>query len=364
MNFVASNPTEYEQIQRAEHLGREMAFDDTIERPRRSARATNNNSSNNHNVYLSSEETLRNFLSIDDDGSINPKTMVRMPSLAETCKSNSSSFSSLYEYAATFSNTTTERSSSPTSSSRLDKLSTVPVAPIRRSPSLTFVGCPETYADKRSMTALQEKLNAITMLPPLIYSLWYIWTKQWIRYETDTEPSPSVENDSPLLPPFTVLALFLGAIIHNSCSFLYHWKYASVIKDPIVRLQHWSRRLDPSSIHVAAALSSFATSGGNLLYFGVNLVYNLDCVRYQWHEEINPRRNQIRILLAVLLYAVPIAFYCPQTLVCFVSTLALAFWFFAVYPIGGGSHAVFHFLLWPLAPLLLNFASQLEAMKV
>ena len=260
---------------------------------------------------------------------------------------------------------------------------------IDNSTSFASVGCPKKYADKRTMTPFQEKINALTILPSGVYCLYYLLTGKWIRPETlewATEVLAKNNHNSmkfldcipwrflpssliPSLPPPTILAICIGVLVHCPCSFLYHWKYAAN-PDAAARLLHWSRRLDHSAIHACSMVWSFglsaASTDGNyqrhLWFFAFNVIYNLDSIRFHWEEDIKPRRNQLRILGSMLLYTSPLLW--QQQFLLFGKIWAmfvLAVWFFVAYPIGGWSHAAFHIIMIGVPPLLLERVADLEA---
>ena len=305
------------------------------------------------------------------------------------------------------------------------------------------VGCPKKYANKRTMTPLQEKINALTILPSGIYCIHYLWTGKWIRPETwewaagaaaaeaataaaasthyhDTTITTSgtmydcTSHRSflysafpylppiPIPPPTTILAICVGILLHCPCSFLYHWKYAAANpKNATERFQHWSRRLDHSAIHLCSMFWAYGLSGtspiiaansssnssfnsstdhvdaaesSNTFLFWIcfvvlNVVYNTDSIRCHWETEIQPRRNQIRILISMILYTSPLLWQQhhhhqqQQQLLLFGKIwilFGIALWFFATYPIGGWSHAAFHIIMVGVPPLLLEYVAELE----
>lgn len=282
--------------------------------------------------------------------------------------------------------------------------------------SLTSVGCAKTYADQRTMTRFQEKINALTILPSGVFCVYYLWTGQWIRPETvewalelariTTSTTARTKNYVTGIadcttsgtfffpyppPPPTILAICLGILIHCPCSFLYHWQYAAN-PDATARFQHWSRRLDHSAIHFCSIFWAYGLSGSPCgptssrhedtttttttfrdthhvlwsCFVAVNVLYNIDSIRCHWEKEIQPRRNQLRILISMLLYTSPLLWQEPN-LVVFGQVwvlFAVALWFFAAYPIGGWSHAAFHVIMVGVPPILLDRVAILEASSV
>jgi hypothetical protein len=160
----------------------------------------------------------------------------------------------------------------------------------------------------------------------------------------------------PALPPLPVVAVFMGIALHAPFSFLYHWQYAFQHG-----AKHWSRRMDQAMIHVCSACLSFGATG-HVPFFAANVVYNLDCGYRLFSPHERPLRNQVRIIVSVLLYTLPILWRGDVTL--FVQlwmVFLVSGWCFATYPIGGWSHTVFHLVI-ALAPrLMLRAAATLPA---
>lgn len=239
----------------------------------------------------------------------------------------------------------------------------------------------QKFNDKRAMSSLQERWNAITMIPAMVYGIYFILAGCWITSEQiefarssyefqdaqssslgrwifsarnllggaqdfDTDASDGCISISWLphlhaLPPLPLIAGAMGVVVHAPFSMLYHWTYATKLH-PSKRLEHWSRRLDHAFIHFASACMAYATSG-NIQYFLINAVYNLDCAYRQFEEKVRPRRNQVRITISILMYILPVlhrGYYgdFAQLMLIF----SLSGWFFITYPIGGWSHAMFH----------------------
>jgi len=238
------------------------------------------------------------------------------------------------------------------------------------------VECPETYADARTMTPFQEKVNAVTILAPFFLCSHYILAGKWILPQTMKMAKDALHGKEEdytygcirwtYMPPPTIIAICLGVIVHCPWSFIYHWKYAAN-PNPADRLKHWSRRMDHSAIHAASICWSYSTSVGSIPFLLLNLLYNADCIRCHWEEEIRPRRNQVRILGSVLLYTSPLLFMQDDDGSRFVlfrkfwSYFAVAVWCFTAYPFGGWSHAAFHIVMIAIPALLLDMAAEMEA---
>ena len=255
---------------------------------------------------------------------------------------------------------------------------------LRRASSSFHVECPEQYANARTMTPFQEKVNAVTILPSFLLCLHYILAGRWVLPQTMEMAKDMLARDGKygeptgclnwtyfpnltyVLPPPTIIAICLGIIVHCPWSFIYHWKYAAN-PNPAERLKHWSRRMDHSAIHAASICWSYAISCGSIPFLLLNLIYNADCIRCHWEEEIKPRRNQVRILGSMLLYTSPLLFMQDDDGSRFVlfrkiwSYFVVAVWCFAAYPIGGWSHAAFHIVMVAVPVLLLDMAAKMEA---
>eukprot|EP00540_Astrosyne_radiata_P013918 CAMPEP_0116853420 /NCGR_PEP_ID=MMETSP0418-20121206/17902_1 /TAXON_ID=1158023 /ORGANISM="Astrosyne radiata, Strain 13vi08-1A" /LENGTH=379 /DNA_ID=CAMNT_0004485819 /DNA_START=116 /DNA_END=1255 /DNA_ORIENTATION=+ len=231
------------------------------------------------------------------------------------------------------------------------------------------------YMAEREMTPMQERMNALTMIPNPIYCFYFIVASLWLSdMQEDSATSSSSDNASdascleiPLLPrlhampPLTIMAIALGITLHAPFSFLYHWKYASSLPPGLPRTNHWSRRMDQSFIHVCSALMAFGTTG-SWDYFFVNVLFNCDCIYRQFKKKVRPRRNQIRIGLSILAYTLPILRRGDVVLFsqCWF-VLGVAGWFFVKYPLGGWSHSAFHLVISLLPPLLMKAACKLPS---
>jgi len=235
--------------------------------------------------------------------------------------------------------------SSPDSDTDTDAERQSPKKRIKRTTSFDA----QAFLDKRVMTPNQERFNAITMIPGMIYSLYYIFAGCWVTTtmagvdQHDSFPSFQQSEASEwtsmareafgnehgwierigcinssffphltALPPLPVVAAAVGILVHSPFSMLYHWKYATVIKSS-QRVQHWSRRLDHAFIHFASSCAAYATSG-RVDFFLLNAMFNLDCAYRQFEEKVRPRRNLSRIITSVHLYLLPLLVYRHYTL--------------------------------------------------
>ena len=259
----------------------------------------------------------------------------------------------------------------------------------------------QEFNDKRVMSALQERWNAITMIPVMLYGFYFILAGCWLTSEhiemvRQRNEMEVINNENRLdnwmvwakslfgdaqefqedsisagcisiswlphfhaLPPLPVIAGAMGVVTHAPFSFLYHWRYATKLH-PSKRLEHWSRRLDHAFIHFASACMAYATSG-NINYFALNAVYNLDCAYKQFEEKVRPRRNQTRIAMSILLYILPVfQRECYGDFAQLILIFTLGGWFFITYPIGGWSHAMFHLVIAFLPHVIMVSACKLS----
>ena len=242
----------------------------------------------------------------------------------------------------------------------------------------------EQYMLKREMNVTQEKWNALTVLPNPMYCLYFVLSAQWLYYYStsssqgvdenawehvlhdDSDHSshgcltPSRWHTMPVFPPLPVLAVVVGICVHAPWSFLYHWTYAHTMS-ATQRTKHWSRRMDQSFIHVASSFMCYGTSG-SLQYFLINTLYNLDCVRRQFRPTVRPKQNQMRIIISIIAYTLPLLKHgAYNTFLQLWVLFSISGYFFIHYPVGGWSHAVFHIVIAFVPPLLLRTATALPA---
>ena len=251
---------------------------------------------------------------------------------------------------------------------------------------------PEEYAQKRLMTAQQERMNALTMLPPSIYCILFVFlTSNWIRndalenarrdYYADPKHFETTHSTGfagmlnealadpdtgclspdfvfPAIPPLAVLAVFVGTLAHMPWSFVYHWYYAHRLHGQ-ERINHWSRRMDQAMIHCSSAFYAYATSG-SFHYFLACALFNLHCARRHFLPILRPRSNQIRIGIAMVAYSLPILRRGDVERFCILwGFLGIGVWLFSKYPIGGWSHAAFHLILSVLPAIFFSVALEL-----
>ena len=213
----------------------------------------------------------------------------------------------------------------------------------------------EAFLDKRIMTASQERFNAITMIPGMIYCLYFILAGCWITAGDQHGGVPLQRSENSdwagmaqeafgsehgwtgsfgcihysafpyltALPPLPVVAAAVGILAHSPFSMMYHWRAATI--EPSYRVKHWSRRLDHSFIHFASACAAYATSG-RVDFFLLNAAFNMDCAYRQFEEKVCPKRNLNRIASSVFLYLLPVLIY---------RQYFLFFQFFIMFATGG-----------------------------
>lgn len=233
----------------------------------------------------------------------------------------------------------------------------------------------DKYMARREMTPLQERMNAITIIPGAFYCLLFLLSGDWLKKSLVDEALEG--NDLPLndgqclssawlphlhaIPPLPVIAGAFGIICHAPFSFIYHWSYAHRLPPGFARTNHWSRRMDQSMIHFCSASMAYATSG-RLDFFFANLLFNADCFYRQFKNQVRPRSNQIRIAISVVAYTIPILRRGDMELFAELwILLGISFLLFGAYPIGGWSHSAFHLAIAFVPPLLMDAATDLPA---
>ncbi|KAL7550008.1 hypothetical protein ACHAWF_014775 [Thalassiosira exigua] len=237
------------------------------------------------------------------------------------------------------------------------------------------------YLDKRVMTPLQERVNALTMLPGALYTAHFVLSGRWVgtgdKEWADIAPETLSDESGwfgagclrsdafpklTAMPPPALVAAAFGVLVHAPFSFLYHWIAARI--EPSRRVRHWSRRLDHAFIHFAAIAFSYATSGARD-YALLNAAFNLESACRQFEEKVHPRRNVGRIAASISLYLLPVLVYGHFLLFMkFVLLFGLGGWCFVGYPFGGWSHSIFHLSLAFLPHLVMTAAMELESSQL
>jgi hypothetical protein len=233
------------------------------------------------------------------------------------------------------------------------------------------------YMTAREMSPLQERMNALTVLPSTYYCIMFFLSGSWLSksfieaYAHDMIDDNEFDNSQCLtsiwlpnmhaLPPLPPLAAAIGILCHAPFSMIYHWRYAHRLPPGLARTTHWSRRMDQVMIHFCSICMAYATSG-RLNFFLVNAVFNMDCIYRQFLLEVRPKRNQTRIGISILAYTIPLLqrgeFMVYLKLFALFSTGG---WLFGKYPIGGWSHSVFHLVMAIIPPIIFAAALDLSA---
>ena len=174
----------------------------------------------------------------------------------------------------------------------------------------------DSYMARREMTALQERWNALTMLPSPLYCIYFLVAGLWLNeavlqdsngYDDAKDSSADhwtlqallntvLADDSGCIqsswfprlhavPPLPVVFVALGITLHAPFSFLYHWRYAHSLPPGLARTDHWSRRMDQAMIHAASACASYGTSG-SWNYFFANVLFNAHCFYRHFKKEV------------------------------------------------------------------------------
>ena len=229
------------------------------------------------------------------------------------------------------------------------------------------------YMASRQMTPFQEHLNAWSMLPSTYYCITYFLHGSWLSESFVETFADGMIDDNEFdnsqcinwswmphlhaLPPLPTLVGAIGILCHGPFSMLYHWNCAHNLPTGLSRVTHWSRRLDQSMLHLCCACITYATSG-RLDYFLANVLFNMDCFYRQFLTEVRPRRNQIRLVISIFLYTLPLVIRGEvAAYLTLIILFAIGGWLFGQYPIGGWSHSVFHVAMTFVPPII--FATSL-----
>lgn len=259
----------------------------------------------------------------------------------------------------------------------------------------------EKRARERQMTCAQEVFNALTMLAPVLYALYFMLMGKWIT-EKDLEHAKQglvrIYNDinthadnkaffsdghepqyfpqffdeqkhcftsSPFphvyaLPPLPTLFMFLGFFFHAPCSIYYHLLCAFKLPSGPKRMTHWSRRLDQAMIHGMSVFHCLGYSG-NVDYTLIVLAFSLDSAYRLFQNGVHrPRRILARMVLAFILPILPLLSHGRVLEFCqLIAIFAAGGWLFSAYPLGGWSHGAFHVVLALSNPITMRATTKL-----
>ncbi len=240
-------------------------------------------------------------------------------------------------------------------------------------------------AKERQMSKGQEVFNAITMIPCPLVALYFILAGKWLsdsdilqtkeNLQEFITPSPSVENhffdddqciySSYLphlyaLPPLPTLAIAIGVVLHAPCSIFYHLMCAYKLPTGIGRLNHWSRRLDQSMIHIMSLVNSYGNSG-NIDFTVFVLVLVMDSIYHLQQPGHRPLKRMIVAFLMPILPLIANGYLMEAMKLLFI--YGVSGWLFAAYPFGGWSHGMFHLVVVFSIPVTLSASTNLEASR-
>jgi len=227
-------------------------------------------------------------------------------------------------------------------------------------------------AQKRAvMNAKQEVMNALTMLPPVIYCLFYLFTCAWLTPSDIEATKKSFINGNTQVngcyplgsslfsklyswPPDTVLSICIGSLICSACSFNYHLMCAFVLPPGISRIYHWSRRLDQSMIHIMSIFWCYASSG-NMEYVVISIAFNVDSIYRIFQRKFWPKRIVTRIAIAFIIHSLPIILHETMKFnFLYLMIHCICFWVFHNYPFGKWSHTMFHLFMTTVPAMIMK----------
>ncbi len=254
------------------------------------------------------------------------------------------------------------------------------------SPSPSKFPC-ESDMQKRHMTKNQEIWNAITMIFTPLFSLYFIFSGNWITEENFVQANKSllIDNDAAskhteffeypfdsdgcissgyfpnlhALPPWTTMSVVIGYMLHSPCSIYYHYMCAFKLRTAKERLNHWSRRLDQAMIHIMGVFIAFGTSG-SIKFSLVTLMFSLDSAFRLFKPGFEPKSNQIRMMIAFIISILPMIKHgLYEELLKFLAIYGTFGWIFIAYPFGGYSHGIFHLGMALSNPIQLSVSTRL-----
>lgn len=236
-------------------------------------------------------------------------------------------------------------------------------------------------AQKRQMTTNQELWNAITMLPPLLYALYFCFGGQWLTQSNIDQVQLSLKEEDDWMasfssssciqsslfpnlhsmPPPTTIANMMATVLHSPCSIYYHLLCAYKIAPGPKRMDHWARRLDQAMIHFMSFMIFYSISA-NIEYSLLVMVFNIDCMYRLFQKVVRPKRTLYRMIISFTLPLLPLLV--RGEIGMFVTLIFInsaSGWLFVAYPFGGWSHSAFHLFVFLSNPILCRLSVPLDA---
>lgn len=230
-------------------------------------------------------------------------------------------------------------------------------------------------AKKREMNSSQEIWNALTMLVAPTICLYFIFSGAWYRHESFSEEEldwsvNDLDEDCIEFPkmhvmtPDTTKMIAIGYLMHSPISILYHLLCAFKLPPGAKRLDHWSRRLDQTMIHVMSAFICYGTSG-SMRYFILAMVFAIDSGYRLFQPLYRPTGCLVRMTICFLLPVLPaFAFgYYVEAMKCLI-IYGFTGWIFINYPFGGYSHGIFHLVAALSTPVQLHLSTKTVVGKI
>lgn len=195
------------------------------------------------------------------------------------------------------------------------------------------------------MTGAQELANAASMALPLA---WACCCPAGSPLYTDGSASPFDRAEMQSWTRSTC-AMLLALVGSTTCSILYHLRCAGaafgLASMPLAcRVDNPWRRLDHTAIHVTWIIWTYALScTAYPWYTALAGLFNACAIALIWRREVVPNRNQLNVLIGILLYLLPMLwrrdfFNLSSALAWMVPGVII----FRTYALGGYSHAIFH----------------------
>lgn len=243
-------------------------------------------------------------------------------------------------------------------------------------------------ARARHMTSVQEFWNGITMLLPMLICLDYVLSGKWVT-DADIRVTEEAMDSTFLLhnnnkadladdvgciqsnmfpklyavPPIATLCIVIGFFVHSPFALYYHFACAFQLPPGLIRFDHWSRRMDQAMIHVLGMFWSYGLSG-NLKYSLALIAFNVDSIYHLWQKDIRPKNSFYRQVILIASWLLPLLMRGEWSDFFLVTIIyAIGGWIFAVYPFGGWSHTIMHFVLILSNPIFLASSAKLSSSK-